>query len=172
MSTALLAMLDATNLRIAQLETELSKEKAIRSALVEQMRKVQKQHVADEMEEAVVGVKRAKSEVGLPDVKEEFGEVVGEKSIGDKTCSTSDMKLETAIENSASMQPIGDTYCSPPSPEEADEATPAPIDNRERKKRGRPVSYLPPGACLHCTRGYGRHAPTCERSRAHKARLP
>ena len=172
MSAALLTMLDDTNLRIAQLETQLSKERATKSALVEQLKKVQKQQVADVMDGVVVGVKRAKTEEGLPEVKQELAESVGEKDIDDETSPTSDANVNKAIENPASVQPIRDTYCSPPSPEEEDNLTSAPTETPEKKKRGRPTSRLPPGACLHCTRGYGAHAPTCERSRAYKASLP
>ena len=46
MTANLLTMLKETNLRIAQLETELSKDGVTKSALIDQLTKAQKQHVS------------------------------------------------------------------------------------------------------------------------------
>ena len=146
MSSTLLAMLEASNLRIAALETELSKEKATRSALLEQLRKDRKQQVADVI----------KTEGGLHHVKRELVDAAGEGG---------------TTEPPAPAEPIDDTICSPPSPEDEDRVPSAMSGASERRKRGRPANVLPPGACLNCTKGYGAHAPTCERSRVYRARL-
>ena len=85
MSANLLTLLKETNLRIAQLETDLSKERATKSALVDQLKKAQKQQVSDAMDGTVGGVKRIKTEGGSPEVKQELAESVGEKGIDGET---------------------------------------------------------------------------------------
>ena len=148
MAANLLTLLKETNLRIAQLETDLSKERATKSALIEQLKKAQKQHVSDAMDEAVGGVKRMKTDGASPSVKQELTQSVG------------------------SMDPIEDVICSPPTPDDPEEDTSAASEPKAGKKRGRPCSALPPGACVRCIKGYGAHATTCVHSRAYRASLP
>ena len=148
MAAALLSALKASNLRIAELETDLSKERATKSALIEQLKKFQKQQVADAMTEPHGPVKRMKTDDASPSVKEE------------------------SSQSASSVDVIEDIICSPPSPEKPDEETSTAIAPKTKKKRGRPCKPVPAGACYKCIRGYGAHATTCVESRFYRPSLP
>ena len=188
MAAALLSALKASNLRIAELETDLSKERATKSALIEQLKKFQKQQVADAMTEPHGPVKRMKTDDASPSVKEESSQSASSEDDIEASPSVKEesSQLATSVDvieaspsvkeessqSASSVDVIEDIICSPPSPEKPDEETSTAIAPKTKKKRGRPCKPVPAGACYKCIRGYGAHATTCVESRFYRPSLP